>query len=69
MVASYSVVLLDGGDDVEGCRLMFGQNSHLRNLPISFLGKRSVSWYVEDKIYMYNKAFKVQLFEHPCLAL
>jgi hypothetical protein len=69
MVASYGVVLLDGGGDVEGCRLMVGQNSHSWNLPISFLGKRSVGWYVEHKIYMYNKAFVVQLFEHPCLAL
>jgi hypothetical protein len=69
MVASDGVILPDGGGDVEGCRLVFGQNSHLRNLLISFLGKRSVSWYVEHKIYTYNKAFVVQLFEHSCLAL
>jgi hypothetical protein len=48
---------------------MFGQNSHSRNLPISFLGKRSVGWYVEHKINIHNEAFVVQLFEHPCLAL
>jgi hypothetical protein len=58
-VASDGAVLLDGGGDVEGCRLMFGQNYHSRNLPISFLGKRSVGWYVEHKIYTYNKAFMV----------
>jgi hypothetical protein len=68
-VASNGIVLQDGGGDVEGCTLMFGQNSHSRNLLISFLGKRSVGWYVEHKIYTYNKAFVIQLFEHPCLAL
>jgi hypothetical protein len=35
-VASDGVILLDGGGNVEGCRLMFGQNSDLQNLPISF---------------------------------
>jgi hypothetical protein len=69
MVASNGVVLLDGGGDVEDCRLMFGQNSHSWNFLMSFLGKRSVSWYIEHKIYMYNKAFVVQMFEHQCLAL
>jgi hypothetical protein len=38
-VASDGVVSLDGGGDVEGCRLVFGQNSHSRNLPTSFLGR------------------------------
>jgi hypothetical protein len=69
MVASGGIILLDGGGDVEGCRLMFGQNSHLRNLLISFQGKRSVGWYVEHNIYMYNKAFVVELFEHSYLSL
>jgi hypothetical protein len=66
---SCRVVFIDGGGDVEGCSLMFGQNSHSWNLPTSFLGNCLHRWYVVHKIYMYNKAFVVQLVEHLCSVL
>ena len=39
--------------------LGFGQNSHSRKLPISFLGRRLHGWYLGHKISMYIKAFVV----------
>jgi hypothetical protein len=66
---SRRVVSIDGGGEVEGCSLMFGQNSHSRNLPTSLLGNCLHYWYVMHKIYMYNKAFVVQLVEHLCSVL
>jgi hypothetical protein len=47
------VAFVDGGGDVEGCRVEFGQNSHSQNLPGSFLGKRSLGWYIGHKKYNY----------------
>ena len=51
--------VVNGGGFVEGCGSRFGQNSHLQNLPASFLGRWFHSWYLGHKISMYIKAFVV----------
>ena len=58
----HGVIVLGGGGGEEKC---FGSlivdvtNSGLRNLLISFLGRRLHNWYIGHKISISNKAFVV----------
>ena len=62
MMSRRGVVVLDGGGGEEKCfdlLIVDVTNSHLQNLPISFLGRRLHDWYIGHKISTSNKAFVV----------
>ena len=61
--------VVDGGGDVEGSGLRVWADFPLAEFAGIPFRKVSIRWYIGHKLYMYNKAYVVQVVQRSCALL